>query len=189
MAAAVDILPGLAAEATRGLVAPGGILLAGHSAGGHLALWAAARHRLPHGAPWRLAQPSAAGVVALAAVCDLASCFEQGLGNGAAAELMGGGPARYPGRYAAADPARVLPTGIPVRLVHGTADDRVPCEMSRDYAAQAQAAGDDAACAMLPGSGHFDVIDPLSAAWPFVVSAFRSPAFGAGPAAGGPGQP
>jgi dipeptidyl aminopeptidase/acylaminoacyl peptidase len=188
VAAAVDILPGLAAEATRGLVDPGRILLAGHSAGGHLALWAAGRSRLPSGVSWRLTRPLTASVVGLAAVCDLTSCFEQGLGDGAAGELMGGGPARYPGRYAAADPARVLPIGVPVQLVHGTADDRVPCEMSRDYAALAQAAGDDTACVMLPGSGHFDVIDPLSAAWPHVVAAFRSSASAAGPAAGGLGQ-
>ncbi len=189
VAAAVDALPGLAAEATRGLVDPGRILLAGHSAGGHLALWAAGRNRLPPGVRWHQAQPVAAGVVGLAAVCDLTACFAQGLGNGAAGELMGGGPARHPDRYAAADPARVLPIGIPVRLVHGTADDRVPCEMSRDYAARAQAAGDDTVCAELPGSGHFDVIDPLSAAWPHVVAAFRSPAFSARPSAGGLGPP
>jgi dipeptidyl aminopeptidase/acylaminoacyl peptidase len=191
VAAAVDALPGLAAAATRGLVDPRRALLAGHSAGGHLALWAAGRHRLPPGARWRLGQASAAGVVGvvgLAAVCDLTACFEQDLGNGAAGELIGGSPARFLDRYAVADPARVLPIGVPVRLVHGTADDRVPCQMSRDYTALAQATGDDAACAILPQSGHFDVIDPLSAAWPDVVAAFRSPAFGAG-AVGGLGQP
>jgi len=189
VAAAVDNLPGLVAAATGGLTDPARILLAGHSAGGHLALWAAGRHRLPSGAPWNLAQPAASGVVGLAAVCDLASCFEQNLGNGAAAELIGGGPARYPDRYAAADPARLLPSSVPVRLVHGSADDRVPCEMSREYASKAQAAGDDAACAVLPGSGHFEVIDPLSAAWPHVVTAFRSLAFGMGSAAGTLGPP
>jgi acetyl esterase/lipase len=186
VAAAVDILPGLAAETTGGLTEPARTLLAGHSAGGHLALWAASRHHLPADAPWHLSQPGAFSVVGLAAVCDLAACFEQNLGDGAAAELIGGRPARYPGRYRAADPARMLPIGVPVRLVHGSADDRVPAEMSSAYAALAQAAGDAAACTVLPGSGHFEVIDPLSAAWPQVVAAFRSAAFGAGPAPGRP---
>jgi acetyl esterase/lipase len=176
VAAAVDRLPGLVSEAVGGLVEPGRMVLAGHWAGGHLALWAASRHRLPAGSPWRRAEPQAGcGVVALAAVCDLVACHELGLGQGAADALMGGGPQRFPDRYAAADPARLLPIGVPVRLVHGTADDRVPHEMSVDYAARARAAGDlGTECALLPGAGHFDVIDPLSAAWGTVEHAFRA---------------
>jgi hypothetical protein len=65
----------------------------------------------------------------------------------------------------------------------------VPCQMSRDYAALAQSGGDDADCTILPGTGHFEVIDPLSAAWPDVVAAFRSSAFGTGPAVISLGQP
>jgi len=60
-----------------------------------------------------------------------------------------------------------------VRLVHGTADDRVPCEMSLNYLRRARAAGDAAECLLLPGAGHFDVIDPLSGWWPAVLAAFR----------------
>jgi dipeptidyl aminopeptidase/acylaminoacyl peptidase len=152
------------------------MVLAGHSAGGHLALWAASRHRLPAGSPWRTGGPlPGSGVVALAAVSDLARCQELRLGQRAAEALMGGGPARFPDRYAAADPARLVPVGLPVRLVHGTADDRVPHEMSVAYVSQARAAGDNQVeCALLPGAGHFDVIDPLSAAWPAVEAAFRA---------------
>jgi acetyl esterase/lipase len=189
VAAAVDTLPSVVAEASAGLVDAGRILVAGHSAGGHLALWAAARHRLRSGSPWRLPGSSIRGVVGLAAVCDLASCFEQDLGHGAAAALMGGSPASHPDRYSVADPARLLPTGVAVRLVHGSADDRVPCQMSRDYAALAQSGGDDADCTVLPRTGHFEVIDPLSAAWPDIVAAFRSSAFGTGPAVISLGQP
>ncbi len=183
VATAVDILPDLVAEASGGMVDNSRVLLAGHSAGGHLALWAAASHKLPRESPWRLPRSSVRGVVGLAAVCDLASCFEQDLGNGAAAGLMGGGPASHPERYRVADPAALLPTGVAVRLLHGSADDRVPCQMSRAYAALAQSTGDDADCAVLPGSGHFDVIDPLSAVWPDIVAAFRSSAFGPAPTA------
>jgi pimeloyl-ACP methyl ester carboxylesterase len=113
-------------------------------------------------------------VVALAAVSDLSSGHVLGLGHGAVADLLGGGPGTYDSRYATTDPIGLLPAGTPVRLVHGRDDDIVPCDMSLDYAARAQAAGDDAACTPLPGTGHFEVIDPLTAAWPHVAAAFRA---------------
>jgi acetyl esterase/lipase len=173
VAAAVDTLPGLAAAASAGQVDPEAVLLAGHSAGGHLALWAASRNRLPSGSAWHCTA-SVGGVVALAAVSDLAACAEQDLGRGAAALLMGGDPDRYPGRYAQADPAHLLPATAPVRLVHGELDDVVPSAMSLEYAERAAIAGGDVACDVLPGFGHFEVIDPLSGAWSRVLSAFRS---------------
>jgi acetyl esterase/lipase len=183
VAVAVDTLPRLAAEAAAGMIDPTVVLLAGHSAGGHLALWAASRSRLPAGAAWHCAASPVRGVVALASVSDLATCAEQDLGRGAAVLLMGGGPERYPGRYAQADPARLLPVPVPVRLVHGELDDVVPCGMSLEYAEQAARAGSDVACDVLPGCGHFEVIDPLSGAWPRVLSAFRSLILPSGPPA------
>src|SRR5262245_2939325 len=94
VAAAVDLLPGLVAEATDGLVAadPADVVLAGHSAGGHLALWAASRNRLPEGSRWHTGGSGWRGVVALAAVTDLAAGSRKALGRQAAGELMGGWP-------------------------------------------------------------------------------------------------
>ncbi len=173
VAAATGRLPGLVrATAGPGVVASGPALLAGHSAGGHLALWAAARHRLPAGSPWRLPGPAARGVVALGAVSCLAACHGQNLGDGAAAALMGGGPDRHRDRYQAADPAALLPIGCPVRLVHGTLDDVVPLAMSRTFADLARRAGDDCQLTAPAGASHADVIDPLSPAWPQVLAVF-----------------
>ncbi|HMH92733.1 MAG TPA: alpha/beta hydrolase, partial [Streptosporangiaceae bacterium] len=176
--AAVDALPDLvaaAAAASGGRADLGRVVLAGHSAGGHLALWAAGRGVLPEGGRWAAAGvagvPAAAGVVSLAGVCDLAACFRLGLGGDAAGALMGGGPDRYPDRYRAADPTGLLPTGIRSRLVHGTADDRVPAELSIRYAERGRGAGDDVTCELLAGLEHFEVIDPLSGAWPAVLAA------------------
>jgi acetyl esterase/lipase len=195
VATAVDRLPGLVRSAvqsaSRSAVQSAGrsavpvagaawrVILAGHSAGGHLALWSAGRHRLSPDCPWHRAGAGGvgagvAGVLALAPVSDLAACYRAGLDGDAAGALLGGGPVEQPERYAVADPARLVPLGAPVWIVHGTADDRVPFAMSRSFAERAQAAGDDVRLAELAGGGHFDVIDPLSTAWSAVLGAFRS---------------
>jgi acetyl esterase/lipase len=175
VAAAVDRSPALVSEAAGpGMIADGPPLLAGHSAGGQLALWAAGRHLLGPDSRWHLAAPRARGVVVLAGVSGLADCYRQGLGDGAAGALMGGGPGRHPRRYQDADPAVLLPLGCPVRLVHGSLDDVVPLAMSLGYAAIGRAAGDDTTAAALPGASHVDLIDPLSPAWPQVMAAFQA---------------
>lgn len=187
VARAVDVLPGL----VLGLLPapPGAVVLGGHSAGGHLALWAAVRVGLPEGSPWAVgaaggAAAAVSGVVGLAAVSDLTSCARQRLGRGAAQALMGGGPRRYPERYEAADPARLLPVPVPVKLVHGAEDGVVPSEMSVDFARDSAAGGGSVSCEVLPRCGHFELIDPLSAAWPAVLGAFRSVADPATPTPG-----
>jgi len=161
--AAVERLPGLTADAAVGRADATSPVLAGHSAGGHLALWAA-------GQP---AGDRVSAVVSLAGVCDLAACYRDGLGQRAADGLMGGGPDQVPGRYEQADPMAAVPLATRVVLIHGTADDRVPWQQSDGYAAAAVAAGGAARCVLLPGTGHFEVIDPLSAAWPAVLAEFQ----------------
>lgn len=134
------------------------LLLVGHSAGGHLALWAASR------AP-------AALVLSLAGVSDLEEAAELGLGDGAARELLGGAPAEVPQRYAAASPARLLPLRAPLLLVHGDADDRVPVATARRFAALATVTATPCELLELPGVDHFSVIDPASPAWAATAAA------------------
>jgi acetyl esterase/lipase len=130
----------------------------GHSAGGHLALWAAARCR----------DPRLAGVVGLAAVTDLE--LARRTNADAIDGFVGGSPAEMPDRYAEASPRALLPLGVPQVLVHGAADDVVPAELSESYAAAARAAGDDAELVLVAGSDHFDVVDPEHDAWQAVVA-------------------
>lgn len=143
-----------ALDAVPRLLAPyGPPLLVGHSAGGHLALWAARR-------------PDVRAVVSLAGCADLVMCDRLGLDDDATATLLGGSYAEVPDRYALADPTLLPAPSVPVTLLHGTADDRVPVEVSRSYAARTGAALHE-----LPGIGHFALIDPLSPAWPSVLTA------------------
>jgi acetyl esterase/lipase len=129
------------------------MILAGHSAGGHLALWASARHLLPADSPWKLpARPAIAAVVGIAAVSDLEACLRLGLDDNAAGELLGA-----PDRLPETDPMRLVPTGIPTTLIHGRADNRVPFDMSERYAAKT-----GARLIALDDIGHFELIQPDS---------------------------
>jgi len=170
VAAAIDHLAGFdAVDASR-------VVTCGHSAGGHLALWAAARHRLPAGAPGAGPVVLPCAAVAQAPVADLRAAFTAGLGRGAVRDLLGGGPDDVADRYAIADPLALAPLGVPQLLVHGTRDEIVPLSQSRAYA---RAAGAEAELVELDGADHFDVIDPAHAAWRAVLE--RLPALLATP--------
>lgn len=148
------------------------VTLMGHSAGGHLALWAAAARRIPAGHALYDADPlPLRRVVALAAVSDLRLAWDWQLSSGAVAELLGGDPQQAAEAYALASPIGLLPLGVPQVLLHGDADEAVPYAFSQRYHVAARAAGDDCTLVTLPGTGHFELIDPHSNAWPHVLSA------------------
>jgi acetyl esterase/lipase len=150
-------------------VDPDRLVTAGHSAGGHLALWLAARHRFAAGLPGAAPRVRPIGAVSQAGVTDLARGAAENLGDGACQALLGGTPEELPGRYAAASPAALLPLGVPVLLVHGTDDDLVPPSQSHAFAHAARAAGDDVEVVDLSGADHFDVIEAEHAGWAAVV--------------------
>lgn len=138
------------------------VALLGHSAGGHLALWTAARAGFSNAHPLFTPDPlPLRGVIGLAAITDLAlyaggesSCEK------AVSLLMGGSPEKFPERYRDASPA-ALPSPVPVRLLQGSEDSIVPAN-------QAQAMS-RARVRFIPGAGHFDLIHPGTAAFTVVV--------------------
>jgi acetyl esterase/lipase len=148
---AVAVRDALGAAVTAAAGRP--VVVIGHSAGGHLALWAAAHHPV-------------ATAVSLAGVCDLEEGVTTGIGNGAVLEFLGAGPDS--GLYGAASPIARLPLGSPSLLIHGDADEDVPVSQSRSFERAARAAGDDCELHELPGGGHFEVIDPEGRAWPIL---------------------
>lgn len=170
VAAGVDAL---AAPAVAAAVAPATlrldrVVVVGHSAGGHLAAWAAGRGVLPSGAVGAdpVVQPCA--VVSQAGVNDLVGAAAAGVGGTAATDLLGVAPADAPDLVAVTSPMAMLPLGVPVLVVHGADDVIVPIWQSTDFAAAAEAAGDRVEVVVGPGD-HFAVIDPDDALWTTVL--------------------
>ncbi|MFJ3517104.1 MULTISPECIES: alpha/beta hydrolase [unclassified Streptomyces] len=161
VAAAMDALPGLAATALPQADVRRTVVT-GHSAGGHLALWAAARHVLPAGSPWRLpSPPMLRGVVALAPIADFAVAEELGVCGGASAQLLGGAD-HWDERLPYADPAALLPTGIATAVVQGRDDIVVPQQVAEAYVAAAAKSGEMVGLTLLDAVGHFPLIDPAA---------------------------
>lgn len=162
--AAIDRLASLDAP-----LDPQRVTVLGHSAGGHLALWAAGRERLPTGAPGAIdGEPRVRieRVISQAGVCDLAGAYRRWHG-GAVRALMGGAPEECQERYAVGDPMRLLPLSMPALLVHGTLDETVSVELSRSYERAALAAGGEVELVEIPGPAgrHRAHIDPRGQAW------------------------
>lgn len=163
VAAAADALRGLAARYPLDLTR---VVALGHSAGGHLALWLAARPQLPSDSPLWGADPlPLVGAVSLAGVVDLQRAWELRLSDNVTEALLGATPAQAPDRYAAASPAALLPLGLRQALAHGERDENVPFALSRDYAQRARGLGDDATLIPLADAGHFELVDPSTREW------------------------
>jgi acetyl esterase/lipase len=174
VAAAMDHLAGL--DGPLDLTA---VSVLGHSAGGHLALWAASRDRLPAGAPGRVEGGPPlrlAQAIAQAGVCDLAGAYRRWRG-GAARGLMGGGPDELPDRYAAGDPMALIPPATAVLLVHGVLDEVVSIELSRSYAKAVEGAGATVELVEIAGAAgrHRAHIDPRGEAWAAVTARLAHP--------------
>ena len=130
------------------------VIVIGHSAGGHLALWAGSRGRLSPSDPGARPVVEPHTVVAQAAVVDLRLAAEVNLGWGAVEALLGGEPDEVPERYRVAQPVF---DGYRIIAVHGRYDQIVPISQS----------------ALIPGAvgifsdtgTHFDVLDPRHDLW------------------------
>lgn len=147
------------------------VVVMGHSAGGHLALWLAGRRNLSRKSELYTKKPlKVKGVISLAGITDLETyAADKGSCNAAVPKLMGGMPTEVPARYAQASPMRLLPLKVPQRLVQGALDPIVPVTQAEYYTSLAKSKGDNAEVVLLPEAGHFDLVAPHSPAWEKVV--------------------
>lgn len=134
------------------------VVTLGHSAGGHLAAWAAARGRFPS---WRPERVAVTAVISQAGILNLTKAHAERLGGGAVESFLGERPGPA---YDELDPMRQIPLDVPLWCVHGSADTTVPLDQSTEYVAAALAAGARSGMVEVEGD-HFVVVDPRSTAW------------------------
>lgn len=142
------------------------VVAVGHSAGGHLALWLAAREKLPAGSPLRSASPLKIDhVISLGGLPDLeatAASPDNGCGTEVVAKLVGTDRADP---YADTSVPRLLPLGTRQTLVNGREDRIIPYRMATDYVARATEAGDRVRLVTVPNTGHVELVTPDTEAW------------------------
>lgn len=143
------------------------VVAIGHSAGGHLALWAASRGRIPAASPLHAADPLKIGaVISLAGIGDLKGqgrVFAIPCGDDTIDRLVDTAGRRQP--FADTSPAELLPSGARVVMVHGVLDPVMPPYTGRDYVAKLRKAGDTGEVVIIPNAAHFDLVIPTTAAW------------------------
>lgn len=154
------------------------VIVIGHSAGGHLALWLATAGRLPVGHPLRGTRtpPTLRGVVSMGGITDLREYQARQLqtcGNPGVESLLGGLPDAVADRLLDASPIERLPLGVPSIHVAGEHDLIAPAAVREAFATRARAGGDQAEVITIPGEGHFEVIAPGRAAATAVIDAAR----------------
>ena len=176
IAEGVDFLHGIAEKYRLDLRRT---VVTGHSAGGHLALWAAAQHRIPADSPLaRAPKVKFNAVIGIAAIPDLAhfaragvhACGEKTVEQlvDSATRVNPGNPANAPFRDTS--PAELLPLGVKQILIHGVFDGIVPPDIGWRYQARAKEMGESIELITLEAAGHFELIAPWTPAGKVVVA-------------------
>jgi acetyl esterase/lipase len=150
------------------------VVAAGHSAGGALVMWLAARDRLRADSPVRGSSPLPIGaVLAIAPATDFGDLQAKRVCGGVIDQLMGGSPESFAERYRDVSPALLAPIRVPQVLVVGE-QDRNWGPGGKAYYASAVAAHDSLVRMVeVPEAGHFDVVAPTTPAWAVVMQALR----------------
>jgi acetyl esterase/lipase len=150
----------------------GRVVALGHSAGGHLALWAASRGRIPEASPLHAADPlPIRTAISVAGIGDLQGqgrVFALPCGDDTLDRLLDTAHRKDP--YADTSPAALLPSAAKVVMVHGVFDSVMPPYTGLAFAEQVRKAGGRADVVTIPDARHFDVVIPTTAAWRDIVA-------------------
>jgi hypothetical protein len=147
------------------------VITLGHSAGGHIALWLAGRHKIPNSSDLYISNPlPIQNVIVLAGVVDAVHAIENGICEGSLSVMMGGEPDTVPANYKVGDPRGLLPIGIPQTHIIGELDTEM-MENFNSYHKVAKQTGDAIECVIPSGAGHFEIVDVSSEAWQAVHNA------------------
>lgn len=147
------------------------VAVVGHSAGGHLAAWAAGRPSLPTGEVGGDPDVVPRLAVSQAGVLDLVGCVEDGVGGTACSDLVGVQPQARPERYALTSPTEMVPFDAVIVAVHGESDRIVPTDQSVTFVDRAVESGMTASYVPIPDADHFSNLDPAHPAWSRVLEA------------------
>ena len=129
------------------------IIIAGHSAGGHLVFWCSKKLEIK---PYAL--------IGLAPIIDLEKAFIAEAGDNSVSALLQGSPSERPERYAMYSPIKMVPIGVRQLIIHGNQDEYLPVEWSRNYVTSSRDAGDNIDYIEIDGGGHMDYLDPYGEA-------------------------
>ena len=151
------------------------VIAIGHSAGGQLALWLAARGRIPASSELYTAGPLPIhGVLALAPAPNLETLHSSGSCGPGVDGLMGGSPNVRPERYQVGSPMQLMPVDVPQRVVVGALDAQFG-PSGRAYFQAAQRAGSSPVTLReAPESGHFEMVVPYTSTWPITLQELES---------------
>jgi acetyl esterase/lipase len=142
------------------------VVAIGHSAGGHLALWAAARSRLPNASPLRTADPQRIdAVIAIGGLGDLQSPSDACGGADTVAQLIGPASKARPDPLSDTSPVSLEPFKARQILVHGSLDKIAPTAFGIAYRDKARTRGATVELTVVEGQSHFDLIAPGTLAW------------------------
>lgn len=156
VAAALDYIPNIK-KAVPSLNTDD-VVVAGHSAGGQLSMWAGTRHKLKNDDVGSKPRFKPERVISLSGPIDMTTAVQMGDKN--IVEALSGTPDEVPERYAEVDPIQNIEPAIPVIAMNGDKDRIVPAVLSRNYIRAAKAAGAKAELVILPGINHVQIVDP-----------------------------
>ncbi|MBM7368986.1 alpha/beta hydrolase family protein [Gordonia hydrophobica] len=155
VAAALDFIPNV--KKANPELNIDNVVVAGHSAGGQLAMWSGTRHDLENNEVGAKPKFSPEHVISLAGPLDMRVAVTMGDMNIVTA--LDGTPAQVPERYKMVDPIQNIDPDIPTIAMNGDKDRIVPAILSQNYVAAAKRLGATSSFVMIPGGNHVSIVD------------------------------